>query len=195
MAYAAVVFTAGEQPTTAKWNQLGENDARLKDGTAIDSAAITNAKLADGAVTSRKSALTSGKVFLTSDVGVAGASGWLDLVTTSAIAIAGVNRTIEVEAFFCSGAGVGAQANHIFRIMESDNGGTYADVGTPWTTTPPGGTNMSNANIFGSVIGASRTGVAGHSYTYKVQVTTHSGVNYGTVFAGAGSFIKWSVLG
>lgn len=35
MAYTAGSFTAFEQPTTAKWNQLWDNDASLRDGTGV----------------------------------------------------------------------------------------------------------------------------------------------------------------
>lgn len=35
MAYSADSFTAGEQPTTAKWNKLWSNDASFNDGTGI----------------------------------------------------------------------------------------------------------------------------------------------------------------
>lgn len=50
MAYTAWSVVFGEQPTAAKWNQLGTNDAGFKDGTNIDNLAITNAKLA-GSIT------------------------------------------------------------------------------------------------------------------------------------------------
>lgn len=54
MAYTAWSVVYGEQPTAAKWNQLGTNDAGFKDGTNIDAGAITTAKIADGAVTGIK---------------------------------------------------------------------------------------------------------------------------------------------
>lgn len=40
MAYTAWSVVFGEQPTAAKWNQLGENDAGFKDGSNIDNDAI-----------------------------------------------------------------------------------------------------------------------------------------------------------
>lgn len=43
MAFVQQTFTAGETPTTAKWNQLNSNDDALRDGTGI----------ADGAILSR----------------------------------------------------------------------------------------------------------------------------------------------
>lgn len=42
MAYTAWSVVYGEQPTAAKWNQLGTNDAGFKDGTNIDNLAILN---------------------------------------------------------------------------------------------------------------------------------------------------------
>jgi len=47
MAYNAWSVVFGEQPTAAKWNQLGTNDAGFKDGTNIDDGAITAAKIAN----------------------------------------------------------------------------------------------------------------------------------------------------
>jgi len=49
MAYTAWSVVYGEQPTAAKWNQLGTNDAGFKDGTNIDSGVITPAKLSSEA--------------------------------------------------------------------------------------------------------------------------------------------------
>lgn len=45
MAYTAWSVVYGEQPTAAKWNQLGSNDAGFKDGTNIDNGAITSTKI------------------------------------------------------------------------------------------------------------------------------------------------------
>ena len=40
MAYTAWSVVFGEQPTAAKWNQLGQNDAGFKDGTNFDNTII-----------------------------------------------------------------------------------------------------------------------------------------------------------
>lgn len=40
MAYSAISFTFGEQPSAAKWNILGSNDSSFNDGTGIASDAI-----------------------------------------------------------------------------------------------------------------------------------------------------------
>lgn len=45
MAYNAITFVAGEQPSVTKWNYIGSNDAGFKDGTNIDANAITMAHL------------------------------------------------------------------------------------------------------------------------------------------------------
>jgi hypothetical protein len=54
MAYTAWSVVFGEQPTAAKWNQLGANDAGFKDGTNIDNLAILTRHLADSNVTGVK---------------------------------------------------------------------------------------------------------------------------------------------
>ena len=54
MAYTAWSVVYGEQPTAAKWNQLGTNDAGFKDGTNIDNDAIINRHIGDDAVGMRE---------------------------------------------------------------------------------------------------------------------------------------------
>lgn len=53
MAYTAWSVVYGEQPTAAKWNQLGTNDAGFKDGTNIDAGAINNTHIASGISSSK----------------------------------------------------------------------------------------------------------------------------------------------
>jgi len=50
MAYTEWEVVAFEQPTAAKWNQLGENDAGFRDGTNILDDAIIQRHIADQAV-------------------------------------------------------------------------------------------------------------------------------------------------
>jgi len=60
MAYTAWSVVYGEQPTAAKWNQLGANDAGFKDGTNIDAGAITYAKLLSTIFSSQLVTTTNG---------------------------------------------------------------------------------------------------------------------------------------
>ena len=60
MAYVAWNVTFGEQPSAAKWNILGTNDASFNDGSGIGNDAITTAKVIDDAITDPK--LIYGKV-------------------------------------------------------------------------------------------------------------------------------------
>lgn len=50
MAYASWSVVFGEQPSAAKWNILGTNDASFNDGTGIDNGTINFRQLAAGAV-------------------------------------------------------------------------------------------------------------------------------------------------
>lgn len=59
MSYTAWSVVFGEQPTAAKWNQLGQNDAGFKDGTNIDDNAIINRHMADDSVTGDNLSLTT----------------------------------------------------------------------------------------------------------------------------------------
>ena len=48
MAYASWSVVFGEQPSAAKWNILGTNDASFNDGTGIGTGVINNTQLATG---------------------------------------------------------------------------------------------------------------------------------------------------
>lgn len=48
MAYTAWSVVYGEQPTAAKWNQLGANDAGFKDMTNVDNDAVIERHIAAG---------------------------------------------------------------------------------------------------------------------------------------------------
>lgn len=48
MSYTAWSVVFGEQPTAAKWNQLGANDAGFRDGTNFDNGIILNQHIAAG---------------------------------------------------------------------------------------------------------------------------------------------------
>lgn len=50
MAYTAWSVVYGEQPTAAKWNQLGTNDAGFKDGTNFDDDIIDSRHYAAGSI-------------------------------------------------------------------------------------------------------------------------------------------------
>lgn len=54
MAYASWSVVFGEQPSAAKWNILGTNDASFNDGTGIGNDAITAAKMLYGVVRNRQ---------------------------------------------------------------------------------------------------------------------------------------------
>lgn len=54
MSYTAWSVVFGEQPSAAKWNILGTNDAGFKDGTNIDPDVITDAKLTYGKIRTRQ---------------------------------------------------------------------------------------------------------------------------------------------
>lgn len=69
MAYTAWNVVFGEQPTAAKWNQLGQNDAGFRDGTNIDDNAILTRHLNNGAVTSQKIDFTPSNVTFSSSGG------------------------------------------------------------------------------------------------------------------------------
>lgn len=54
MAYTSWSVVFGEQPSAAKWNILGTNDASFNDGTGIGAGVIGTTHLANGSVTPAK---------------------------------------------------------------------------------------------------------------------------------------------
>lgn len=91
MAYTAWSVVFGEQPTAAKWNQLGENDAGFKDGTNIDDDAVIERHILDGIITPDK--MNFGAETAEVDTGQTTTStSWADLAT------AGPSVTVTVPA-------------------------------------------------------------------------------------------------
>lgn len=52
--YTAITFVAGEQPTTAKWNLIGSNDASFNNGNGFEDNIIVTRHIADENVTAQK---------------------------------------------------------------------------------------------------------------------------------------------
>ena len=113
MAYTAWSVVFGEQPTAAKWNQLGANDAGFKDGTNIDSLAILTRHLADLNVTTRKmlptfqSAVAGAGASRQSIVGATTAN--LTGMSISYTSGATVERLFIQGEFICQAGSAGAQ--------------------------------------------------------------------------------------
>ncbi len=57
--YAAIVFVASEQPTTAKWNLIGSNDSAFNLGTGLEDNVIIARHLATNAVLANKLGLSN----------------------------------------------------------------------------------------------------------------------------------------
>lgn len=109
MAYTAWSVVYGEQPTAAKWNQLGANDAGFKDGTNIDAAAIVTAKIADANITYAKllSTIFSGQVTSATNSGTGGGDinyinlGGIKIAWGTTAQVAGTgNKTMVLPSFF-----------------------------------------------------------------------------------------------
>lgn len=95
MAYTAWSVVYGEQPTAAKWNQLGANDAGFKDGTNIDNLAITAAKLAQGAVIPEKLDFSTMGFLVTAASANFGTTA-VDLASASVVIPAGCTQVLVI---------------------------------------------------------------------------------------------------
>ena len=94
MAYAAFSVVFGEQPSAAKWNILGTNDASFNDGTGIATNAITAEKLATSAITLGYASATT--VFSSTP----GAGVYADVTSlTTTVTVPAGSRNIEILAF------------------------------------------------------------------------------------------------
>lgn len=82
MAYASWSVTFGEQPSAAKWNILGTNDASFNDGSGIGTNAIGAASLATNAIKLGYAAITT--TFSTASTSYVQVTGLTSTVTVPA---------------------------------------------------------------------------------------------------------------
>ncbi len=93
MAYVAWSVVFGEQPSAAKWNILGTNDASFNNGTGFAAGAIPTAALANASVTANKLATGAVAVSTTGSSTTASTSygNLADAVTSSVTTTIGAN--------------------------------------------------------------------------------------------------------
>ena len=72
--YTAITFVANEQPTTAKWNLIGSNDASFNNGNGFEDDIIINRHIADDAVQGENLSLESVEALLGADFTTSSAS-------------------------------------------------------------------------------------------------------------------------
>lgn len=160
MAYTTWSVVFGEQPTAAKWNQLGQNDAGFKDGTNIDNAAIKKAHLEAGlnafmdystSEVATKATWINGKTIYKKTI----AFGALPNTASKSVAhgITGLERVmrIETEAYEASGSFY-YNFGHVNTASLANGISMYADA-----------TNVS------IVTGSNRTGVSANITLYYTK--------------------------
>jgi len=167
MAYTAWSVVYGEQPTAAKWNQLGTNDAGFKDGTNIDDNAILQRHLSDNIVgvnEVKAGAILLGSASRTSNFATT-SSTFTDVTSiTSTVTVPSGGRDVKVsfeaDRWACSSTGVGVYAALLY---------DGAIIGT-YTLTAHNTANGAIPLCFF----AKHTPSAG-SHTYKLQIKTDGG--------------------
>lgn len=90
MSYTAWSVVYGEQPTAAKWNQLGSNDAGFRDGTNIDDSVIDSRHYIDNSIDAEHlstSTIKLGKVRRTSN---------FTTTSTSDVLVTGMELTVNI---------------------------------------------------------------------------------------------------
>lgn len=158
MAYAAFSVVFGEQPSAAKWNILGTNDASFNDGTGIGDATITPDHLATGAATA---------VVATSQTTTS--SSYTDLATV------GPAVTVTI------GANGIALVSVSVRASTSTTGGAFMSYAVTGATTTAASTPLSVGTASTTAVRGGIafliTGLAAGSTTFtaKYSVTTGTG--------------------
>lgn len=187
MAYASWSVVFGEQPSAAKWNILGTNDASFNDGTGIAASAITPEKLLTGTgtawgYTSYTPALTNatlGNGTLTSYYKQIGKHvhyyGRFTLGSTSAVAT-GPRVALPVTA--SSNYTVAAQTYTIGTIYYEDTG-VSGYLGLPSLGAASGLTTFSTASLAASGTYVQTSGVTSTApFTWATGDSMAWSVNY-----------------
>lgn len=157
MAYTAWSVVFGEQPTAAKWNQLGENDAGFKTGANIDDNAILARHIATGSI------LLGYGITTTSQGGITTSETDLTSMTATVTVPTG-GRDLMLQFFNGNGNATGGSADQ-FRFYFKE-GATYINS----QTFAPANAFGQTQNLFAMVENAS----AG-SHTYKLAVKRTNG--------------------
>lgn len=173
MAYTAWSVVFGEQPTAAKWNQLGANDAGFKDGTNIDDAAILNRHVADASLKGIKQ--LSETVVLTGfatnwssltqhEVRATRRGGWVFLagIAVKSATWSAAERILTLPVGYRPAAGIIDTAAG-YMIQQNGTTGSTGDLGT--------------VNVFAS----DAAGNAGEIQTRNATATTGKYINLGGI--------------
>ena len=156
-------MTFGEQPSSAKWNQLGENDASFADGTGIDDGAITPDKLTLGSQVTESGSLSTSS---TSYTDFTGGTLTLDIISGGAVFVS------------VSGYAFTSSANEYCYTQLNITGANTDTYQFPITRQPS--TSNQRLPMGGTHI---LTGLAAGSTTFKLQ---------GKVTSGTGTFTLYS---
>lgn len=175
MGYSAISFSAGEQPTTAKWNILGSNDSSFNDGTGIGTNAIAAASLSTTAITLAYAQIVAS--ITTASTTIVAATG----LTVNATIPAG-NRKVKVTVFADSNTNTAA-ANNTLGIW---SGASSAALTTQLATIE---TSVPAANDFQSTYIVSVTTPAAGSIWYTVGWKTSNNTATLTAATGSPAFI------
>jgi len=176
MAYTAWSVVFGEQPSAAKWNILGENDASFNDGTGIADGAITGDKL-DTASVVHKTSTPAGNSDSTGSFATWGSTTTVDVPTWANRAI--VMATIQ--NYYNSTA---TTFGEVRVVIGSDNGATSGRLGQDSDTNP----NAGKATAWMDTITLTGTG----SVTLKNEVKESGGT--GALRVNTASRFDWMLI-
>jgi len=165
MAYASWSVVFGEQPSAAKWNILGTNDASFNDGTGIGDNAIAARSLATNAIKLGYSALTADAASSgTTNTDVAGLATTVTVPSGSRsvlIILSGIiqhNGTSNSNITIWDGAVGGTAIGGI--LQSSATGGHLYSVGLTILQTPSAGSKTYRVSVQTSTGSTSLRGTA-----------------------------------
>lgn len=161
--YTAITFVANEQPTTAKWNLIGSNDASFNNGNGFEDEIIINRHIGLGAVIPKNIDLSSIGV-ITSSSASSNFSSTTDIQSASVVIPTGCTKALIIGS-----------------VRLQTQNGTLQDM-QAWVDYDSA-TAVTKAGIFtgtASFQGASvaildRITVSAGTKTFKIRATTSAG--------------------
>lgn len=156
MAYTAWSVSFGEQPSAAKWNILGTNDASFNDGTGIGTNAIAAASLST-------SAIKLGYAAITADISTASGTVVQAVGLSTTVTIPSGSRSIKITAHTAGAYNTGANqcrlsiwdgtvgsGTQIGGALNGNAAGQIVPVTMMAIVTPAAGSKTYNVGYYGS---------------------------------------------
>lgn len=176
MAYTAWSVVFGEQPTAAKWNQLGQNDAGFKDGTNFDDSIIDSRHYVDGSIDPEHLATNALLGNYTNSLGGSSTSTSFATATNGSLSVTVPSGGRSVMLIYY----ISVSTNALLDWRIRKDGSSVIAQGREVLDSTGGWTNTVSAIALDAAPSA-----GSHTYTFEFARATGTG----TVTIGGGSFV------